>query len=66
VCTWARIAAQFRSMSGKKAWVAVEVMTSTRPASCSFRNAATKFPSWQRHVWRRDWKRSKYICARRW
>ncbi len=57
--------AQFRSISGKKACVAVEVITSTRPASCSRRNARTRLPSWQRQVWRSDWNRSWYMCASR-
>ena len=53
--------AQLRSISGKNACVAVDVITSTRPASCSRRNARTRSPSWLRQVWRSDWKRSWYI-----
>ena len=65
-CTCARMLDQLRSMSGKKACVAVEVITSTRPASCRRLNASTRLPSWQRQVWRSDWKRSWYMCASRW
>ena len=30
------------------------------------RKARTRLPSWQRQVWRSDWKRSWYMCASRW
>ena len=53
------------SWGRRRGWPS-EVMTSTRPASCSLRKAGTRFPSWQRQVWRSDWNRSQYICASRW
>jgi len=53
-------------LEGVRAQPGVEVITSTRPASCSRRNARTRSPSWLRQVWRSDWKRSLYMYASRW